>query len=1217
MKPFNTSCKTYLLFSLILSIFWVAGCLGGSDSNTIIAAPPSVTFTVPGNSVTSVAINKKITAVFSEVMNSATINGASFTIKESISGKSVPGTVASVDKFAVFTPSANMAINTTHIATITTEAKNPAGVPIAGNYSWSFTSGDALDVTAPAVSFTSPVNAGTDILVNRKINISFSEDMDPLSITTATFTLKQGTANVSGIVTTVGPTATFTPSANLANSTLYTATITTGARDMAGNALAGDFTFSFTTGAIADSTAPVVSVTSPTNTAVDVPVNRVLNVGFSEEIDPLSITTATFTLKQGTTNISGAVAAVGTTATFTPSVNLANSMLYTATITTGVRDLAGNALAANYTFSFTTGAAADSTAPVVSVTSPTNSAVDVPVNRVLNIGFSEDMNSSSITTATFTLKQGTTNISGTVAATGTTATFTPSANLANSTLYTATIMTGVKDLAGNSLAANYTFSFTTGAAADIIAPTVGFTSPTDTSPNVPVNRILNVDFSEVMNPATITTATFTLKQGTTPVLGVVTYTGTTATFTPSANLANSTLYTAAITTGVKDLAGNAMAANYSWSFTTGAALDTTAPTVTLTAPVNAAVNAPINTALNISFSEAMTPSSITTVTFTLKQGATPVSGVVTYTGTTATFTPSANLSNSTVYTAAITTGVKDLAGNSLAANYSWSFTTAAAADSTPPTVSFTAPANAAVGVPINRVINISFNEDMNPASLTSTTITMKETVSGISVPGTVTPSSNSAAFTPSANLKISTQYTATITTGVSDLAGNAMVVNFVFSFTTGAVTDFTAPTVISTDPADNSTEVALNSKIAATFSESMDSTSITIQTFSVKETVSGNSVPGTITPAAGATATFVPTGNLTLNTNYTATITTGVKDLAGNILANSKIWSFKTVSDSTPPLVSVIYPADGAQYVGVKEAITAVFSETMDPASITALTFKVQEGANPALAATVVYASAGSKATLTPSSDLLEATTYSVTLTTGVKDLAGNALASSKTWSFKTGQASPVLGRGSAFSLMATTTITGTTGSNINGDVGLNPNGSITIAVAEMHGGIHNGDQAIIDAQADLLTAYDSVAAKATNVIVMPTTELGGLTLTPGLYKAAPSFKITAAGGDLTLDAQGNPNAVFIFQMPSSTLTVDPGCKIILANQANANNIYWQAGSSATLGSGCSFYGNVLAKVSITVNSGSIIVGRLLAGTGTAGAGAVEFNSSTISLPLP
>jgi hypothetical protein len=314
-----------------------------------------------------------------------------------------------------------------------------------------------------------------------------------------------------------------------------------------------------------DTTRPTVGSTNPAGNQTGVAVNVAVTATFSEAVK--SVTTTTFTLKAGTTSVAGAVTLSGTTATFTPSAPLANATTYTATITTGVTDLANNALAANYVWNFTTGAAADTTPPTVSSTTPTGSQAGVAVNVAVTATFSEAV--KSVSTTTFTLKAGTTSVAGTVTLSGTTATFNPSASLANATTYTATITTGVTDLANNALAANYVWNFTTGATADTTPPTVSSTNPAGNQTGVPANTAVTATFSEAMAGASLTTATFTLVDGSgNPVAGTVTSTGATATFAPTTILANGTTYTATVTTGAKDLAGNGLVQSRAWSFTT-------------------------------------------------------------------------------------------------------------------------------------------------------------------------------------------------------------------------------------------------------------------------------------------------------------------------------------------------------------------------------------------------------------------------------------------------------------------------------------------------------------------------------------------------------------------------------------------------------------------------------------------------------------------------
>ena len=155
-------------------------------------------------------------------------------------------------------------------------------------------------------------------------------------------------------------------------------------------------------------------------------------------------------------------------------------------------------------------------------------------------------------------------------------------------------------------------------------------------------------------------------------------------------------------------------------------------------------------------------------------------------GATATFTPAANLLPNTTYTGTITTGAKDPVGNALANNFVWMFTTGAI-----PTVTSTVPANGATGVPLNQAISATFSEPMNPATITAATFTVTGP-GATAVAGAVTyvAASNTAIFTPAANLTASTVYTATITTGAMSAGGDALAANYVWTFKTGATTEF-------------------------------------------------------------------------------------------------------------------------------------------------------------------------------------------------------------------------------------------------------------------------------------------------------------------------------------------------------------------------------------------------------------------------------------------
>ncbi len=187
------------------------------------------------------------------------------------------------------------------------------------------------------------------------------------------------------------------------------------------------------------------------------------------------------------------------------------------------------------------------------------------------------------------------------------------------------------------------------------------------------------------------------------------------------------------------------------------------------------------------------------------------------------------------------------------------------------------------------------------------------------------------------------------------------------------------------------------------------------------------------------------------------------------------------------------------------------------------------------------------------------------------------------------------LGTATPFAVLGASAVTNTGPTVVTGELGISPNGSSSVTgfpPGSVVGATHFADAVALSAQNDTTTAYNTLAGRACGTTI--SADLGGSTLTPGVYCSGSTMGLTGA---LTLNAQGDPDAVFVFQL-GSALTTASGASVNIINGGQACNVFWQVGSSATLGTGTSFAGNILALVSITMNTGANLSGRALARTG-------------------
>ncbi|TVR79494.1 MAG: DUF3494 domain-containing protein [Saprospirales bacterium] len=318
------------------------------------------------------------------------------------------------------------------------------------------------------------------------------------------------------------------------------------------------------------------------------------------------------------------------------------------------------------------------------------------------------------------------------------------------------------------------------------------------------------------------------------------------------------------------------------------------------------------------------------------------------------------------------------------------------------------------------------------------------------------------------------------------------------------------------------------------------------------------------------------------------------------------------------PEVVLTNPDNETTGVPLDQIITASFNTRMDASTIHAETFTL-EGVSP-VSGIVSYSD--SIATFRPVNSLEPNTRYTATINTLVKDITGNAIQTNYVWTFVTGPEGPNLNSVARFGVFAGAGIANTGSSVIRDmDVGVSTALRSTISgfppAVVINGAIYAIDDVdpvgvavmLAEAKSNLIAAYlftENTTSPASSTI---SGDLGGRTLSPGIYRSNNNLLIQS--GNLTLNARGDANAVFIFQVGGNLNTVGTGGgNIILSGGAQAKNIYWQLGNSASIGSGTIFHGNILALDSITLNSSSNVVGRLLARNGT-----ISLNSNIINKP--
>ncbi|MBC7947359.1 MAG: Ig-like domain-containing protein [Chitinophagaceae bacterium] len=691
---------------------------------------------------------------------------------------------------------------------------------------------------------------------------------------------------------------------------------------------------------------------------------------------------------------------------------------------------------------------------------------------------------------------------------------------------------------------------------DVIRPTVTSVSPANFSIGLNSGISVSANFSEAMNATTISNATFEVRNSFTNALipATVIYNATTKSVRlyPASPLDNALLYTAKVkggTSGVKDLAGNAMVTDYVWYFVIIPLYDFTAPTVLSVSPSNGATGVSITPTITGLFSEEMKASTIIAATVELRNAANVlIPSTVTYNNSmrSVALVPSGALVYGTTYKMTIkggTGGVKDATGNSMAASYSWSFTTVALpSDVTRPSVTSVSPANGTIGVNTGTAVTAVFSEAMNSATINTGTVELRSFTSNALVTSTVAynTSNKTVTLTPSAPLAAGVLYMAIVKGGASgakDLAGNSMISNYTWTFTTnaGPVSIF-GPTDVPAVPVAYDQPVEVGTRFRTTQNGHItglkfykgagnDGTHIghlwtgtgiqLAEVLFINETPSGwqevtFATPVAIAPGTTYVASYYSTAGLYAYTNNyftTAKVNGPLRALADGEDGGNGLYQYSPVStfptntylasnyfvdvvfqespgaDDTPPAILIVSAPHNATSVSTTVIPSASFNEPVSAETINSNTMELRDASGAIVSAEIVYDAASNTATLIPSEDLSYATSYTARVKgglTGVKDLAGNPLPLDKVWTFTTtdqlispaeGPGGPILVLGAASNPFSKYAVEILRAEGLN-EFATAEISTITTAILNAYDVIVLGEVAVTSAQATLLTSW-------------------------------------------------------------------------------------------------------------------------------------------------
>ncbi len=1207
-----TAGLTAALFFIVV----MAGCRKEVPGIVSVCNAPTVIRTTPTNGgtneplnktngVSSVAAVKLITATFSTPMDPNTINGATFTVQQG--GISYPGSVSYTDTTAIFVLPNGLSPSLSYTCTITTGARDLAGIPLASNYVWTFSTiatgtpilvapADASvnQATTPMMIWNAVAGANTyrlqlstnssfaSMVYDDSTRTNTSQSVPGLAVGTTYYwrvdsKISGGTSAYSSVwsFTTIG-----TPAAPVLIAPLDVAINIATSPNLSWNASPGAATYHLQVST--SNTFAVMLFDDSTLTGTSQSINGLsLATGYYWRVNAKNVAgTSAYSSRSFTTIAAGTPTLVAplngalsqsTNPTLiwnlVPGANtyrlqVSTSNTFAATIyddsTRTVTSQAISGLTVGTTYYWRVNSKTSGTASAYSdvwsfttIAVPTAPVLVAPVNTAINQLTNPTLIWNGVVgAATYRLQVSTSNTFVT-------------------TIYDDSTRTiGSQAISGLAVGTTYYWRVNAKNAAGTSSYSIVWSFATVTVPAVPV-LVVPVDaaINQPTNPILIWNgvpgaATYRLQVSTGNTFATTVYDDSTRTTASQAisGLAVGTTYYWRV--NAKNAAGTG---GYSivWSFTT-----VTVPAApVLVVPLNAAVNQPTNPTLIWNGVPGA-------ATYRLQVSTGNTFATTVYDDSTRTTTSQAisGLSIGTTYYWRVNT--KNAAGTS---NYStiWSFTT------------IVVPAAPSLVTPLNASINQASNPTLVWNAVAGAD-TYRLQVSISNTFGTTIYNDSTRTTTSQAISGLGAGTTYYWRLNAKNVAGTSAY-SAVWSFTTATAPS--APSLVS--PLNAAVNQPVNPTLIWNGVSGANTYRLQVSTV--------NTFATTVYDDSTRVNTSQALSGLTVGTTYYWRV--NAKDASGTSVY-STVWNFKTIAAPSVPILSA--PVNGASSVSASPKLSWLASTGAD-------TYRLQVSTDSTFTGTQFDDSS-----LTSISHTIAG------LTSGniyywrvnAKNSSGTSAYSTR-WSFKTGAGS--LGSAGTFGIMATSAVTNTGNSIINGDVSLNPGTSITgftfstsPGPGVVNGAVHINDGVSAQARADLLATYNYATNLPAGTTITGGADLGALYpggMPPGTYTSGSTMLVSTP---LVLDAGGDANAVWVFQIGSSLTT---GANVSLLNGAQAKNVFWVPVFDATIGVGTIFYGTIVSGRDVTAVTGAIVNGRILAGATTAGT--IALQDATVNVPAP